>query len=167
LGGASDGWTQANGDCSQTQAAAVLLLPFLAVYGLFLVYPFFRGVWISLHDWNLLAVAFNPDAKEFIGRENYVRVMWGRNIEWGLFASPVMQTVRCPRDRAGLFGLSRRDGVSRATALALGIAGALFFLLPGFHPGEDGRWYDRRFWPTVGNTILFVGWPCRASRSRR
>jgi ABC-type sugar transport system permease subunit len=45
---------------TQTQAAAILLLPFLAVYAAFLVYPFFRGVWISLHDWNLLAVAFNP-----------------------------------------------------------------------------------------------------------
>jgi multiple sugar transport system permease protein len=62
----------------------------------------------------------------------------------------------CPRDRAGLFGLPE-GRLTRATALALGIAGALFFLLPGFHPGEDGRWYDRRFWPTVGNTILFVG----------
>jgi multiple sugar transport system permease protein len=51
----------------------------------------------------------------------------------------------------------RQGRLTRATALALGIAGALFFLLPGFHPGEDGRWYDRRFWPTVGNTILFVG----------
>jgi multiple sugar transport system permease protein len=29
-------------------------------------------------------------------------------------------------------------------------------VLPGFHPGEGGRWYDRRFWPIVGNTILFV-----------
>jgi len=45
---------------SQTQAAWLLLSPFLATYALFLVYPFFRGVWISLHDWNLLAVAFNP-----------------------------------------------------------------------------------------------------------
>jgi ABC-type sugar transport system permease subunit len=54
---------------SQSQAAAVLLLPFLAVYGAFLIYPFFMGVWISLHDWNLLAVAFNPGAKEFIGVE--------------------------------------------------------------------------------------------------
>lgn len=60
---------------SQSQAALLLLLPFLVVYGAFLVYPFFRGVWISLHDWNLLAVAFNPDAKEYVGTLNYVRVM--------------------------------------------------------------------------------------------
>ncbi|MCU4651435.1 sugar ABC transporter permease [Roseibacterium sp. SDUM158016] len=140
---------------TQTQAAAILLLPFLAVYAAFLVYPFFRGVWISLHDWNLLAVAFNPDAREFVGAENYVRTMWGRNMEWGLFASPVMQTVGVLGIGLALLGY-RAGRLTRSTALALGIAGALFFLLPGFHPGEDGRWYDRRFWPTVGNTILFV-----------
>jgi multiple sugar transport system permease protein len=140
---------------SQSQAAAVLLLPFLAVYAAFLVYPFFMGVWISLHDWNLLAVAFNPGAKEFIGTENYVRTLLGAEHRMGTFASPVMQTVGVLG--IGLAFLGYRQGrLARATALALGIAGALFFLLPGFHPGEDGRWYDRRFWPTVGNTILFV-----------
>jgi multiple sugar transport system permease protein len=140
---------------SQTQAAAILLLPFLAVYGAFLIYPFFHGVWISLHDWNLLAVAFNPDAREFIGAENYVRTLWGRNIEWGPLASPIMQTVGVLGIGLAFFGY-RAGRLPKATALALGIAGAMFFLLPGFHPGEDGRWYDRRFWPTVGNTITFV-----------
>jgi len=47
---------------NQKQAAAILLLPFLCAYFAFLIYPFLRGIWISLHDWNLLAVAFNPDA---------------------------------------------------------------------------------------------------------
>ena len=142
---------------TQSQAAFVLLLPFLATYGLFLVYPFFRGVWISLHDWNLLAVAFNPDAKEYVGLRNYERVMWGRNITWGAFVSPALQAL-------GLIGLvaavllGRMNRVSRVTAIALGVASILFFVLPGFHPGEGGRWYDRRFWPTVGNTLVFVAW---------
>jgi multiple sugar transport system permease protein len=140
----------------QVQAAWVLLLPFLAVYGLFLVYPFFRGIWISLHDWNLLAVAFNPEAKSFVGLDNYIRVMWGRNIVWGPAVSPFLQAL-------GLLGVGlaiifRRTGrASRSTAIALGLAALLLLVLPGFHPGEGGRWYDRRFWPTVGNTLLFVG----------
>lgn len=140
----------------QTQAAMVLLLPFMATYILFLVYPFFRGVWISLHDWNLLAVAFNPDAKEFIGIENYQKVMWGKNIEWSALASPTLQFL-------GLVGAAlaayfyKSQRLSKATAIAIGIGSLVFFLLPGFHPGEDGRWYDRRFWPTVGNTLTFVG----------
>lgn len=140
---------------SQSKAAWLLMAPFLAVYALFLVYPFFRGVWISLHDWNLLAVAFNPDAKEYVGLRNYERVMWGRNIEWGALAAPFWQVL-------GLVGLGsalllrRAARLSRVNAVALAIASLLLILLPGFHPGEEGRWYDRRFWPTVGNTILFV-----------
>ncbi|TRD23630.1 sugar ABC transporter permease [Palleronia caenipelagi] len=129
--------------------------PFLAVYGLFLVYPFFKGVWISLHDWNLLEVAFNPDAKEYVGLRNYERVMWGKGITWGAFAAPVLQILGLIGIGAALW-LGRTARVSRATAIALGIAALLLFVLPGFHPGEGGRWYDRRFWPTVGNTLVFV-----------
>lgn len=139
----------------QTQAALLLLLPFLVVYGLFLVYPFFRGIWISLHDWNLLAVAFNPDAKEFIGARNYVRVMWGRNIEWGVNARPWLQIVGVLGIALSVY-LRHLNRVSRASAIAIGIASTLLFVLPGFDPGDGGRWYDRRFWPTVGNTIVFV-----------
>ncbi len=141
---------------SQTQAAWLLLAPFLITYGLFLVYPFFRGIWISLHDWNLLAVAFNPDAKEFVGFRNYQRVMWGRNIEWGLLAAPFWQGLGIVGLAASVL-LRRVDRLSRFNAIALGVASALLVILPGFHPGEEGRWYDRRFWPTVGNTLLFVG----------
>ena len=141
---------------TQTQAAYVLLLPFLAIYALFLIYPFFRGVWISLHDWNLLAVAFNPEAKEYVGLRNYERVMWGRNIEWSLFYAPFWQVL-------GLIGiglsvvLRLRDQLSRFNAIAIGVVSVLLVVLPGFHPGEGGRWFDRRFWPTVGNTLVFVG----------
>jgi multiple sugar transport system permease protein len=141
---------------SQTQAAWVLLAPFLIVYGAFLVYPFFRGFWISLHDWNLLAVAFNPEAKEFVGFRNYERVMWGRNIEWGILAAPLWQIVGILGFCLSVF-LYKTGRLSRFNAIALGVASALLLVLPGFHPGEEGRWYDRRFWPTVGNTLVFVG----------
>ncbi|MHA7875272.1 carbohydrate ABC transporter permease [Roseivivax sp.] len=141
---------------SQAQAAYALLLPFLAVYALFLIYPFFRGVWISLHDWNLLEVAFNPAAKEYVGLRNYERVMWGKDIEWSLFAAPLIQLAGLAAlAGAALAGWTGR--LSRPTALALGVVAALVVLIAGLHPGEEGRWYDRRFWPTVGNTLVFVG----------
>lgn len=139
----------------EAQAALLLMTPFLAVYGLFLVYPFFRGIWISLHDWNLLAVAFDPAAKEFVGGRNYVRVMWGRGIEWGPLASPLPQALGLAG--LGLAALLARAGrTSRSTVAAVAVAALLLFVVPGFHAGEEGRWYDRRFWPTVGNTLLFV-----------
>ena len=134
----------------------MLLIPFLAVYSLFLIYPFFRGIWISLHDWNLLAVAFNPDAKEFIGTRNYERVMWGRNITWGISPAPVLQGLGLVGVGLSVF-FGRTGRLTGTTAWALGIASLLLFVLPGFHPGEGGRWFDRRFWPTVGNTLVFVG----------
>ncbi len=142
---------------SESQAALVLLFPFLAIYGLFLVYPFFKGIWISLHDWNLLAVAFNPDAKSFIGFENYARVMWGRNIGWAPLANPAWQIAGLALLALSLL-LRRKNLISGATALVLAIGAGLLFVLPGFHPGEGGRWFDRRFWPTVGNTLVFVAW---------
>lgn len=142
---------------TQSQAAFVLLTPFLTTYALFLGYPFFRGIWISLHDWNLLAVAFNPDAKEYVGLRNYERVMWGRNITWGVLASPALQVIGAIGIAVSVF-LRRMGRVSKVTAIALGVASVLLFVLPGFHPGEGGRWYDRRFWPTVGNTLIFVAW---------
>ena len=140
---------------SQQQAAAVLILPFLLIYIAFLIYPFFRGVWISLHDWNLLAVAFNPDAKEFVGLKNYSRVMWGKNITWSFFHSPFWQTGAVI---VGLATFWAKDAGRLQNSLAwliIFIAFLIFFVM-GLYPDEGGRWYDRRFWPTVTNTILFV-----------
>lgn len=140
---------------SQSQAALILMLPFLSVYLLFLVYPFFKGIWISLHDWNLLAVAFNPDAKEFVGLKNYQRTLWGRNITWSAMAQPTLQIASLLGLAASLV-LLLTGRISRTGACVLGTVALIFLVFPGFHPGEGGRWYDRRFWPAVGNTLLFV-----------
>jgi multiple sugar transport system permease protein len=140
---------------NQKKAAAILLLPFLCAYFAFLIYPFLRGIWISLHDWNLLAVAFNPDAKEFVGLKNYVRVMWGKNITWSLDHSPILQSIAALGVIIALWAKSTYR--MRATfAWPIMLICAVLFVASGFHPGEGGRWYDRRFWPTVGNTITFV-----------
>ena len=143
------------GKLSERQTAAVLLIPFLAVYALFLVYPFFRGIWISLHDWNLLEVAFNPAAKEFVGLENYVRMMWGEGIGWTPLTRPAIQIVGLVAAVAAAVQV-HRGRLDRPTGIAIAIAGLFLVLLAGFDPQDGGRWYDRRFWPTVGNTLVFV-----------
>jgi multiple sugar transport system permease protein len=133
----------------------LFLAPFLAVYGLLLVYPFLKGIWISLHDWNLMAVAFNPDAKEFVGLKNYVRFLWGRDMTWDMTAHwqprMVVLLAGCAVACAAITG-----AITRRSAAWLGLAALGLWVLLGFHPGEDGRWYDRRFWPAVGNTFVFV-----------
>ena len=46
--------------------AATFLLPFLAVYLAFLLYPLGRGLWISLHDWELIGGSLG-----WVGLGNY------------------------------------------------------------------------------------------------
>ncbi len=140
---------------TQTQAAWLLMLPFLCVYCVFMVYPFFRGIWISLHEWNLLAVAFNPDAKEFIGLKNYVGMLWGVNIKWSMMSHPVLQISALLGFIASIYFRYLKK-INLATTIAVLIASLIFLVFPGFYAGEGGRWFDRRFWPTVGNTVLFV-----------
>ncbi len=137
------------------QFAAVFLFPFLLVYSVFLLYPLAKGFWISLNDWHLLKVAFNPDAKEFVGLKNYIRVFWGREMEWGAFERPFLQGAGLLAAAAVLW-LRRRGRLSAAgTLLAVAMALAWYYAF-GWAPGEGGRWYNRQFWPAVGNTIGFV-----------
>jgi len=137
-------------------AGYLFVAPFLVAYLLFLVTPFLRGIWISMHDWNLLAVAMNPDAARFVGMGNYTRMLWGDGIIWSLDHQWGVRLL-------GLLAMAlilwwwRQGVIGRGTALAaLGAGLLLFGLLLGLHPGEDGRWNDRRFWPIVGNTLTFV-----------
>lgn len=146
---------QAAGDRGDAVAGWLFLLPFLTVYCVFLVYPFLNGVWISLHEWNLLAVAMNPNAKSFVGLDNYVRIFWGTGMAWSAAAHPLLQGLAALAAIAA-FIASLRGRISRRMA-AVVIAGALLLGFAfGWAPGEGGRWYDRRFWPIVGNTMLFV-----------
>jgi multiple sugar transport system permease protein len=130
--------------------------PFLLAYVAFLLWPFARGVWISLHDWNLLAVAIDPDAKTFVGLENYFRMLWGDGLTWSLDHQWAVRAL-------GLAGVAlalwawRTRAIGRGAAFTAIVAGLLVFgFALGLHPGEDGRWGDRRFWPIVGNTLQFV-----------
>ena len=138
-----------------TLEAYLFILPFLAIYILLLIFPFFKNIWISAFDWNLLEVAFNPDAKEYVGLDNYVRALWGRNIEWSLSAHAGA--------RAGLLALAglltlgwyRRWWSGGIATLGIVVLGLVVILL-GFEPGERGRWSDRSFWIAVRNTFVFV-----------
>lgn len=73
-----------------TLEAYGFLAPFLAAYLLFLVYPFLKGVWISLHEWNLLAVTFNPAAKTLVGAQNFVDILTGDRRFWQIVGNTVL-----------------------------------------------------------------------------
>jgi multiple sugar transport system permease protein len=79
----------------------LFVLPFLAVFGVFVLYPALYGVWISLHNWDFF-LAERP----FIGLENYLtlfdpqsitaRQFWSSMLATGkfvLFSVPFLVTV--------------------------------------------------------------------------
>ncbi len=134
----------------------LFIAPFLFVYIIFLIYPFFKGIWISLHEWNLLAVAFNPDAKEFIGLQNYRDMLWGRGMTWGLDNLLGWRLLGLAM-LAPIWWSVQRGALRSKAAIWLSLSIVLLFgVILGIHPGDDGRWYDRRFWSIVWNTLAFV-----------
>ena len=138
-----------------TVEAYLFILPFLAIYVLLLVFPFFKNIWISTFDWNLLEVAFNPDAKEYVGLDNYLRSLWGRNIEWSLTAHAGLRLALLALAGFLAFGWYRRWWSGGIAVLGIILAASVAVLL-GFEPGERGRWSDRSFWIAVRNTFVFV-----------
>lgn len=135
--------------------AYLFLTPFLFTYIVFLVFPFAKGIWISLYDWNLLQVAFNPEAKSFVGLDNYLRIFWGTEMEWKAMSLPLVQ-VSALLIGIVCFFLWRKGKLSVKTFTILAAISLVTFFVFGWAPGEEGRWFDRRFWPIVGNTLVFV-----------
>jgi len=108
------------------QAAAVLA-PFLVFYGTFLLYPFVKGLWMSLHDWPLLG---KPGAEPIlVGLRNYSdlftdTVFWTsllHTAEFTLMAVPLVTATGL----ALALGLTRARG-SSATMRAIFFSSGVF-----------------------------------------
>lgn len=132
--------------------AYLFLAPFLLVYSVFVIYPVIQAMYMSLYNWDLLAM----DMREFIQLRNYVRMVWGSGITWDLQHLSVWRL-------AGLGAIplswwaALRGSIRKTTASWLSIAAIVLFAgVMGIHVGEDGRWYDAVFWASLGNTIRFV-----------
>ena len=60
-------------------AGYTFLAPFLAFYAIFLIYPFGLGLWMSLHDWEIVG-----DYRRYIGWLNY-QELWEDPYFWEAF----------------------------------------------------------------------------------
>jgi multiple sugar transport system permease protein len=97
-------------------AAYIFLAPFFAVYLTFLVYPFFKGLWISLHDWELAG-----NCREFVGFLNY-QDLWSDTIFWKAVGNTLMfvamtvptMTILALVLALAVFGTGRLKGVLRS-----------------------------------------------------
>jgi multiple sugar transport system permease protein len=71
--------------------------PYLLVYSVLLIYPMLLGLYISMHDWDLLS-----GVQEFVGIENYIRMFtrdsqfWlstRHTLEFTVFSTPLIMAV--------------------------------------------------------------------------
>lgn len=87
---------------------ALLLLPGLAVFGMFTVYPIFRLLWMSFCDWSFASMLDQP----FIGLANYREVLSDGTF-WTVFVNSVVYTlVTVPGQMAlGLFTAVLINGI--------------------------------------------------------
>ncbi len=133
--------------------AYLFLAPFLIVYSVFVIYPVIQAVYMSLYNWDLLAM----DMKEFIGLKNYVSMVWGKGLTWDPQHLLIWRLVGLATIPLSWWSV-RRGSLQRDTAGWLSVAAIIFFGgLMGIHPGEaGGRWNDAVFWASLGNTIEFV-----------
>lgn len=88
----------------------LLLLPGLAVFGMFTVYPIFRLLWMSFCDWSFASMLDQP----FIGLANYREVLSDGTF-WTVFVNSVVYTlVTVPGQMAlGLFTAVLINGIKR------------------------------------------------------
>ncbi|WP_309082938.1 sugar ABC transporter permease [Chelativorans sp.] len=100
-------------------AAYLFLAPFLLVYLVFLVYPLFKGFWISLHDWELVG-----SYREYIGFLNY-EDLWYDPIFW-LTVRNTLTFVALTVPAMTVLSLALALGVSRRTRTH-GILRGIFF----------------------------------------
>lgn len=99
--------------------AYLFLAPFLAVYLVFLVYPLFKGFWISLYDWELVG-----GHREYIGFLNY-EDLWYDPLFWRTVRNTltfVMLTVPAMTVLSLLLAL----GVNRRTRVHGALRGIFF-----------------------------------------
>ena len=135
-----------------TRAGWGFLIPFMILYLLFVLYPVVQAVWMGFYERDLLTI----DRREWVGLANYRRMFWGNGLTWQL-------GTMWPWRLAGLmlfvpaFVSYRRGNLSMRLLAFVGISLTLLFaVVMGIHPGSEGRWSDSQFWPSFGNTLVFV-----------
>ncbi len=135
---------------SNAAAGLAFLTPFLAVYALFVVWPVLQAARMSLYDWDLLGFT-----REFIGFDNFRRMLWGTGMTWGAGHLAVVRLLIVAVTAALVVRALRRPA-GRRTAVVTGVTGLLSAVLLGFHPADGGAWNDPTFWTSLRHTLEFT-----------
>ncbi len=134
------------------RAGWAFLAPFLVIYALFVLYPVVQAVWIGFFERDLLTM----DRQTWVGLANYKRMFWGEGLTWEATTMGGWRLIGF----LGLIPVIRAWQAKKLStkALAMMVAGVVlvFGIVLGIHPGTEGRWSDSQFWPSFGNTVVFV-----------
>ncbi|HEX8819375.1 MAG TPA: sugar ABC transporter permease [Archangium sp.] len=95
------------------------LAPFLGFYAVFLIYPFGLGLWMSLHDWEIVG-----NYRQYIGLLNY-QELWEDPYFWEAFKR-TLQFAAMTAPAATLLGLTLALALNRPLRL-YGALRAIFF----------------------------------------
>ena len=91
----------------ETRDGILFALPYLVLFGVFLLYPLLKGFYMSLFDWN----AFAPAQSEFILLDNYVRMVSDPEFWRSVRATVVFVVLTVPT--LVVLGLALALGVNR------------------------------------------------------
>lgn len=126
------------------------IVPFLIVYILFILYPVVQAILMSFFDWDLLGTT-----PEWIAGANYVRMLGGTNIVWGLGSWWFLRLILLLAAVATAVWAVKTNRL-RSGEILLIVFLVLIAIALGFHPGEGGAWNDPRFWNAFKNTVIFT-----------
>lgn len=125
-------------------------VPFLIFYVAFILYPVIQAVIMSFFDWDLLG-----RTPQWVGFENYKKMLGGAGIEWGIGSSWWLQLVLLALAAATAVWAIRNKRFHAGEILLVISLMVVAFLL-GFNAGDSGAWYDPRFWNAFKNTVVFT-----------
>ncbi|WP_257463192.1 carbohydrate ABC transporter permease [Archangium lipolyticum] len=100
-------------------AGYAFLAPFLGVYAVFLLYPFGLGLWMSLHDWEIVG-----GYREYIGWLNYEE-LWDDPYFWEALKR-TLQFAAMAAPASTVLGLALALGLNRPLRVH-GVLRAIFF----------------------------------------
>ncbi len=131
-------------------AALAFLAPFMVVYALFVVWPVVQAGNMSLYDWDLLGFT-----REFIGLDNYRRMLWGTGMTWDVGHLALLRALLLAVVGAVVVRRVRRRAPLRGT-IGLALAALAAAAVLGIHPGAGGTWNDPTFWLSLEHTVEFT-----------
>lgn len=141
------------GNPTEAQLGFLMLLPAALVLLVVMFWPIVQVVWQSFHFERLNLPA---EGRYWIGLAHYERMVWGSEMTWSVTHLLGWRLLALALVVALWFG-ALRGALRRRTALwwTLGVL-VVAGLLMGFHPGEDGRWNDTRFWNSFSITLVII-----------